>query len=284
MSRKWKPQRWSVGLNRVAPDCRWAWRGLVLGWPLWDTGFDNAVGTVLEGYKLQDPTRRGLDGYLIGSVASGVEFVAGARGTVAKVVNGTQGRITTRPSDAPFLPTGPTTVILHYRKTGGNVNVGAFGMVAFETGPQIFGAHLPYGDGNIYWDYGGFAGNNRLTLSSAGITLSDDNVWAFTNGPRGMEIWLNGARRAVNAVEVTRTASTAASFGFGLFHKDNVVNDSAESGAFLVYDRQLSEAELGALMIDPWTPFRPARRTGAKAGVGGGGGTGARSFVPAIIG
>jgi hypothetical protein len=284
-SRKWKPQRWNVGYNRVDPSCRWSWEGLVLAWPLWDTGYNTGDTAPAESEaKILDPIC-GQHGYPIGFTTPSVEFVGGHRGTVARSTFGNPARISTRPENFAFLPTGAATVIFHYRKTDSTArNSAAFGPVIAEgAGPTYFAAYLPYGDGNIYYDFGGNSGNNRITLASGGYDMTADNVWAFTNGPRGMEIWLSGARIATNGgVPVTRTQITSASVGFGIFHGLSSTNDSAESGAFLIYDRQLSERSLVALMLDPWTPFRPWRKPRGLSFAAPAGG--ARSFVPAIIG
>jgi len=133
------------------------------------------------------------------------------------------------------------------------------------------------GAGGINWDYGG-ATVGVTRLSVAGLTFSDD-VWVFTTGARGMEMWQNGILRGSNAANPTRVNS--ANF-WGLFAGIIWSSDLAESGALLAYNRQLEVPEIQRLTIDPWTPFRPARR--ARFGAGGGGGSGARSFVPAFIG
>ena len=61
-----------------------------------------------------------------------------------------------------LVPTKNVTTILWQRKTDSNNRVSA----SFGVGPSGFsstqyGAHVPYNDGIIYWDFGGNSGNNR---------------------------------------------------------------------------------------------------------------------------
>jgi hypothetical protein len=265
LDREVKPHPWIVDYSNVAADCRWAWDGLVLAWPLWESGYDSVdffTGD-FERVQARDPIRA-RHGSVIGFTAAGVDFADGRRGRVAKVDTTIAGRITT--PESSYLPTGPITVVLHYRRLDStNRNTGAFGPVTFESGgTNLCGVHLPYGDGNVYWDYGGFSGANRVTYSGASF---GDDVWVFTNGPRGSEIWQNGILRATNGgTPLTRTASSSTN-GWGLFYNVGAANDNAESGGFLLYDRQFSESEIATISQDPWTPFRPERSQEVLVGV-----------------
>ena len=128
--------------------------------------------------------------------------------------------------------------------------------------------------GDVTWDYGGSTpGASRLTVSS--LTFGDD-VWVFTTGARGMEIWQNGILRASNAGNPTRVNSANR---WGLFAGIIWASDFAESGALLLYNRQLEHEAIQSLTLDPWTPFRPARRL--RFGIAS---ARSRSFVPAFIG
>jgi hypothetical protein len=65
------------------------------------------------------------------------------------------------------------------------------------------GAHVPYSDGTVYWDYGGASGSNRLTVSS--LTFSTNvEKWIFTAGSQGMTIWRDGLKLASSSTAVTR--------------------------------------------------------------------------------
>jgi len=65
------------------------------------------------------------------------------------------------------------------------------------------GAHVPYSDGTVYWDYGNNTGDNRL--SAAGLTFTTNvEKWIFTAGPRGSTIWRDGIKVASQSVPLTR--------------------------------------------------------------------------------
>lgn len=142
----------------------------------------------------------------------------------------------------------------------------------FDTGSPYTvrcGANVPYTDGNVYWDYGGVtAGTSRLAAS--GLSFGDD-VWAFTVGARGMEIWQNQIKRASNAGTPTRVDSG------GNFYI-NAANDtsgftrvdSCTITFFYIYQRQLTEAEIVTVMGDPFQWLEMPRRVGRSPAAAGG--------------
>lgn len=70
------------------------------------------------------------------------------------------------------------------------------------------GAHVPYSDGTVYWDYGGNGGNNRLTVSGLTFTTLVEK-WAFLAGPQGSSIWRDGIKLASQATALTRIVNTS---------------------------------------------------------------------------
>jgi len=162
------------------------------------------------------------------------------------------------PTDTALgLPTGPATVLLGYRKRDGTARAtAAFGVAHDANDDNYMGCHLPYSDGTVYWDYGGSpgktAGSTRLSVGS--LTFGDD-FWAFTTGPRGMEIWQNGVRRASNAGTPTRV-NRATAFYWGQ-HDNTTACDSADIWYGAIYDRQLSPAAIQSLSKDPYQILAP---------------------------
>lgn len=158
-----------------------------------------------------------------------------------------------------ILPTSNCTIILGYRKTDATLRAsGAFGLTGIVVGEKCH-AYLPYSDGTVYWDFGGdVAGTTRLSIGS--LSFGDD-IWAFTTGPRGMEIWQNGIRRANNAANPSRTNSTASfQLGQGGFV---TTSDFFECWLFLVYGRQLDATEIIEVHSNPYSmvlPPQPLRR------------------------
>src|SRR5215813_3261813 len=148
-----------------------------------------------------------------------------------------------------ILPTQGVTIILGYSKTspGTFSAVAAFG-VDDTSAVTRCGAQIPHSDGKVYWDFGGTTeGTTRLSIAS--LTFSDD-VWAFTTGARGMEIWQNGNLKASNAANPSRTASTNA-FKLGV-HATVTDSDNADYGFIYVYSQQLSPSAIQHLSVNPF--------------------------------
>lgn len=152
-------------------------------------------------------------------------------------------------ADNRILPTQGCTIILHYRKTDGtNRDSAAFGVNSSTVGDRC-GVHLPFSDGVVYWDFGG-ATEDATRESVSGLTFGDD-VWAFTTGSRGMEIWQNASKRSSNTANPTRN-STTNQFTLGKHGSTTAKSDTAEHGFLFIYKRQLSEADIIAVTLDPF--------------------------------
>lgn len=156
---------------------------------------------------------------------------------------------------------GGHTVLLAYRKLDTTLrNCSVFGNNT-STGNEWYGVHgLPWQDGNVYWRFGqqtegiGQLTITAATLTSLGVTFGDD-LWVFTSGPRGMEIYWNGRLLASNTGNSTRTTSAAAKPL--LFPSFTPVNsDLADIGLFMTWRRQLPGAAVRSLSINPWQVFQ----------------------------
>lgn len=165
-----------------------------------------------------------------------------------------------------LLPTGDCTLVLHYKKTDGTARAaGAFGTTD-SGGPGRIGAHLPYSDGNVYFDYGGAtSGASRVVVT--GPTFGDD-VWAFTAGAHGMEVWQNGVLMNSHASAITRSA-VLAPFCFG--NHAGTGPDNAASAFFYIFRSRLSAKDIRALVSNPWQVAQPipGRRRAFSVAAGG---------------
>jgi hypothetical protein len=121
----------------------------------------------------------------------------------------------------------------------------------------------------VYWDFGGsLEGTTRLSVS--GLTFGD-NIWVFTTGARGMEIWQDGIRRASNTANPTRTATTTDDFMLGS-GPSAIVSDPADCYFFYLYSRQLSPEECRWISGEPYSMLiTPQYRRYFVAASGGGG-------------
>jgi len=110
-------------------------------------------------------------------------------------------------SNSTMLPLTQATVILGGNTTTTAVN-GDIGVNSATTTHRL-GAHLPYTDNKVYWDFGGTGVGTTRLVTTGTVTRSENDVWALTTGPRGMEIWQNGLLIASNTAQPTRSVSTA---------------------------------------------------------------------------
>ena len=149
-------------------------------WPLWE-GAGNPINVF-----------NGEEASLSGSAAFndiGVKFSTVDDYVELGVLNSDQ------PSDA-------VTVLCHYEKTDATNRAStAFGLSSASDSNRLL-THLPYTNGNVYWDFGGVVtGTSRLIVS--GLSFGDD-LWGFTAGARGMEIWQNGDKVASHGNSAVR--------------------------------------------------------------------------------
>src|ERR1043165_8871082 len=272
-----KPWPWNWGPGKGAPGCRWATRGLVVAWPIWEDfnlsqedpwGPQNALDTtkkpVLNGL-IERRHAWWIKADNVHRAGAGISSACGKRGRSLRCTAlQVEGERLVTATDAAF-PTTAATIVLHYRKTDTTNRDSQ----AINTSPQVGGRlcriHLPYTDGKGYWGWGGATeGTSRLSVAS--LSFGDDG-WVFSVGPRGMEIWQNGKKVASNTGTPTRT--NLATDTWGLWGTDPtitfVANDLAEVGIVLLYNDQKSEAENAALSRDPYLAIRPARRAIVKS-------------------
>lgn len=222
-------------LNRVHPRAR----GLLLALPFLDrstTAWDHArqKECASSGSVSIDRTERGP--------------------CVSITAVGTGNRITLLTgSESALLPTTEVTVVIGYRKRDTTLrNASAFGMVSSALNDRL-GAAIPFGDGNVYWDFGG-ATDGTTRVVASGLTFGDD-LWMLTAGPRGMEIWQNGRRAASNAATPTRV-SVASDFALGGGVNNNGNCDLSDFWLFELYDRQMSLGEIAEVFHDPFALYR----------------------------
>jgi hypothetical protein len=269
-----KPARWNWTYGGVEPSCRWALRELALGWPIWESQASSI------NLRLEDPIGRN---HGVGPAASIRGVSGGSRGSLVTGVAGGDGIQVASSRLLRELASGieAETVVIRYRRTDATDRTsGAWGVVT-GTDDHRFGAHLPFSDGKVYFDVGKTPGAfNRLIYT--GATFGED-VWVFVFllGQR-QEIWQNGTL-LTSSTPTGGGRTTVDSEPFALFQHFGAKSDNAECSCFLLYKRALSDAEIRALTIDPWTPFRPMRRR-AFIPVAGPTVSGPRARIPMLIG
>lgn len=163
------------------------------------------------------------------------------------------------------------TVVLGHRKTDlTDRDSYGFGLAAF--GAKTISCTMPFSDGNVYWDYGGFGSGNRVTWTSADIDTKP-HIWGFTVGNSTQEIWRDGVRKAVNAAsDASRTASNSTDSNQFHIISNGSASDASEHYFVYVWNRMLTRSEMTKITHphgDPFFFLRPRRVIG-KAPVAGG--------------
>ena len=158
-----------------------------------------------------------------------------------------------------FLPTTACTIMLGYRKRDATNRVATcFGLDNNSPSTYRIGAHVPYSDGIVYWDWENIS-TGRLTAS--GLTFGDD-VWAFTGGLRGQEIWQNGILRATNSNTAGRTGQGGQPtdnwyLGQGNGLTVGTASDLADYDFVYMWSWQIPASYIQDLSRNPWSIFRP---------------------------
>lgn len=251
-----KPEPWNVNPAFLSPEGQRLSQGLIALIPAWGGG----------GQPWDYVRRQGL------TVVGAQEWAHSLRGMSLYSPDLATDQGGWHYGSFAWLPLGAATVLVHKRKRDGtNRASSAFGtlQVASAAGDAgRLGAHVPFSDGTVYWDFAGFtSGTSRLSVS--GLTFGED-VWVFSAGPRGMDIWQNGLLRASQSGHATRLASAdTLDFRIGTGNSDSLTikADNAEFALFALWDRQIALADCQRLSEDPWPLVRYDLQTRRRAPV-----------------
>lgn len=176
-----------------------------------------------------------------------VAWPAGSFGEARRVVQ------TTSLLRAPDpMPLGSGSIMSVQRVPSGLTGDGCSIGAGPNAGNGMWGAHLPYGDGNVYFDIRSFAGAGRLVYSG-GFAWDEWNVFVLTNGPiGGQSIWGNGAQLANDASAAPdRDGGLQATFGMG-HHAGTPQQSACDYSALFAWNRELLANDVAALTADPF--------------------------------
>ena len=164
-------------------------------------------------------------------------------------LDGTGEKMVFGPADT-ILPLSNCTIVLGYRKTDAtNRDHAAFGVDVGTNTPRCEAA-IPKADGDVQFIWKNGAGSNLLVSD---LTFGDD-VWGFTTGARGMEIWQNGYLRASSVDNLTRV-STTDDFTWGE-GKYSDLADLSEYTHMLVWKTQMNKSQMVELTGDHFSSLR----------------------------
>jgi len=118
-----------------------------------------------------------------------------------------------------------------------------------DDGNNRFQIHMPWGDGNIMWDYGASAAPGRLSVATGSLPqpVTNFNVWTFASSPvlPGQAIYQNNKKVASDGdSDVLNPANSSLRIGNTAGGGDAMNGDIAE---LLIYNRKLTAEETNAV-------------------------------------
>jgi len=151
-----------------------------------------------------------------------------------------------------LVPRSECTIIL-FGKSTTTAPHGEFGILNDVDVDGRAGAHVPYTDGTVYFDFGG-ATNGSSRCQVSGLSFGED-VWIFTAGPRGMEIWQNGILRASNSGTPMRVVISGKFWGLG--QNSANTNGARDAHWFLhgISSKQFPRPYIEKIGRNPWELF-----------------------------
>jgi len=151
-----------------------------------------------------------------------------------------------------------TTVYCLQRHTDTTLTTASlFGTFDGATLTRRCGAHAPFSDGTVYFDYGGASGGQRLTWTGlGGKDVNRLNRWCYVAAPRGLEIWHQGILRNSNSTAASRATAADDKFVIDSGNTSSAAaGDIQEIYLFLVWNRGLSQGEVRRIDANPWQVF-----------------------------
>lgn len=147
------------------------------------------------------------------------------------------------------------TICVIRRKTDTTLRVSSlFGLDTAVQTSQRCGAHVPFSDGVVYWDFGGATSPNRLTWSGYTPSTSIEK-WVFVAGSRGSAIYFNGLLKASQSTGIGRGASNslfAIGGGNGLGNPGAAEADLQEYVYFAMFDAQWNADQVAQWAANPY--------------------------------
>jgi hypothetical protein len=158
-----------------------------------------------SGYRLIDRSGNNNHGVLTG-MDPGTDWVPSG-GKLALDFDGSNDYVTaTSPQIGQLTKNISVSIWQNLGATGRIASL--FGLNTVSSINERMQAHCPWSDGVIYWDFGGYAGDNRLSVSGQNLTVGNWDHFVFLAGDIGMQIWRNGRLIGSNSTPITRVANS----------------------------------------------------------------------------
>lgn len=143
------------------------------------------------------------------------------------------------------IPTDQATVLFIRRKTDTTLRAAKHWGNNVSTLANRCGLHAPFSDGNLYFDFGGASGNNRVTVAGESWTTAADYL-AVTAGVSGLKVYRNGKLIGTNGGNIVTRSRTAG--------EDMVINSGEGSAGDLqdVFFFAVANVEWPAALVQWW--------------------------------
>lgn len=159
------------------------------------------------------------------------------------------------------LDTVSCSMLIATVRTSANVYAGSlYGYYLGVT--NISHVYLPYSDSKIYWDFGASNATGRVSVSvSSYLAAGTVNIWGFSAGARGREIWRNGKLLASAPTATATRAATTAPYRIGTTTQAGQQLAPAHSDSLFVLSKEeWSQNTFAELTNNPWQIFAPRQR------------------------
>lgn len=147
------------------------------------------------------------------------------------------------------------TICVIRRKTDTTLRVSSlFGLDTAVQSSIRCGAHVPFSDGTVYWDFGGATSPNRLTWTGYSVSTAIEK-WVFVAGSKGSAIYFNGALKNSQSTSIGRGPSNnlfAIGGGNGLGNPGAAEADLQEYIYFAMFDAQWNADQVAQWTVNPY--------------------------------
>lgn len=231
--------------------------------PQYPVGIDwsNALGrSVVEAFlPLSVNNQTTVRGYSPAVAAGTIVSEVGTLGRNVALAAGTlnAGLIIAADGDDIFPTTNEATIFVIRRSKDTTARQSTlFGYDVSATDRVL--VHGPWDDGIMYFDYGGIAASQRISVAYTKSTAVEYLVFV-AGGGKGREMWRNGVKIAGDATKAGARSATAANFRIGA-SSPTLAADTEEVYLFGTANRAWSDVEIASWSKNPWQIFRPLSR------------------------
>lgn len=192
-----------------------------------------------------------------------VTHTAGLMGPAGKTTATTQFWTWGAEGTSIRLPTTMCTVAILRRRADTTIRDAAFFGAAMATAAQRMTLST-FTDNNIYWDFGGVTGANRISVTATGNITVNLEAWVAVAGVRGSAIYRNGLRLVAQTTAITRSVGTASLVVPGAA---STAGDPQEIYQFLLLEQEWTPTQVMEWTVAPWGSIfeGPRRRLGRRA-------------------